>query len=64
MLEKAGGWTPEWQEELEAEASRHIEEAVDWAESLSEPTFQEMLERMYGEPTQPLIEQMGAGDDE
>ena len=48
LLEKAGGWTAEWQAELEAKAGQLIEDAVDWAESVPEPTLEEMLGRMFG----------------
>ena len=54
LLEKAGAWSNEWQTELEQGAAQAIEEAVDWAESVSPPTFEEMLGRMYAEQTQPL----------
>ncbi|HJQ78032.1 MAG TPA: pyruvate dehydrogenase (acetyl-transferring) E1 component subunit alpha [Acidimicrobiia bacterium] len=59
LLEKQGAWDPEWQAELEAEASATIETAVDWAESVPAPTFAEMLDRVYAEPTQGLREQLG-----
>lgn len=60
LLEHQGEWTPEWQEELERSAAERIEEAVEWAESVPEPTFSEMLHRMYAKPTAPLLEQLGA----
>lgn len=47
LLEKAGGWTEEWQAELEEEASQRIEEAVEAAESVPAPTLDEMLGRMF-----------------
>jgi pyruvate dehydrogenase E1 component alpha subunit len=59
LLERAGGWTPGWQAELESKASELIEEAVAEAESLPQPTAAEMLSRMYDEPTTPLRAQMG-----
>lgn len=59
LLEKAGAWTPEWQKELEDEASRKIELAVEVAESLPEPTLEQMFSRMYEEPTKPLRDQLG-----
>lgn len=46
VLEKAGVWSQEWQEEVEAGASERIEEAVAWAEGLPSPTLEEMLGRM------------------
>ena len=54
LLEKARGWTPEWQEELEQGASAVIEEAVAKAEAYPQPTMDEMFARMYSEPTGPL----------
>jgi pyruvate dehydrogenase E1 component alpha subunit len=59
LLERAGGWTGEWQEELETRASEVIETAVAEAESLPEPTVDEMFGRMFEKPTAPLREQMG-----
>lgn len=59
LLERAGGWTPEWQTELETRASEVIEKAVETAEALSRPTGDEMLRRMYEEPTGPLRAQIG-----
>ncbi len=56
LLEKAGGWTEEWQAELETSASKTIEEAVRWAEKVSAPTFEQMLGRVFADsnelPTQ------------
>ncbi len=61
LLERQGEWTQEWEEELEARSSEAIERAVEWAESIPEPTFAEMLERMYEEPTAPLQVQLETG---
>lgn len=61
LLAKQGAWDPEWQAELEAEASATIETAVDWAESVPPPTFAEMLNRVYAEPTAALQEQLKEG---
>lgn len=58
LLERAGGWTPEWQEELDVTASQRIEDAVAEAEALPQPTVAEMFGRMYEVPTGPLREQM------
>jgi len=58
LLESQGAWTEDWQSELETEATQTIERAVDWAESIPEPTFEEMLSRMYAQPTAPLREQL------
>jgi pyruvate dehydrogenase E1 component alpha subunit len=58
LLERAGGWTPEWQAELEAKSSEIIEQAVADAEALPQPTAAEMLSRMYAEPTSPLSQQL------
>jgi 2-oxoisovalerate dehydrogenase E1 component alpha subunit len=54
LLERASGWTPEWQAQLEESASQRIEAAVAWAEALPAPTLDEMFQRMYSEPTSPL----------
>ncbi len=61
LLERQGAWSQEWQEDLERQASNVIESAVDWAESVPEPTFEEMLSRMYAEPTAPLRAQLDEG---
>jgi pyruvate dehydrogenase E1 component alpha subunit len=58
LLERAGGWSPEWQEELETRATTRIEEAVAEAESLPQPTLQEMFGRMFEAPTGPLQDQL------
>jgi pyruvate dehydrogenase E1 component alpha subunit len=62
LLERQGSWTEEWQAELETQASEAIEAAVEWAEAVPQPSFQEMLLRMYAEPTAPLREQLEEGD--
>jgi pyruvate dehydrogenase E1 component alpha subunit len=62
LLERQGSWTEEWQAELETRASEAIEAAVEWAEAVPQPSFQEMLLRMYAEPTAPLREQLEEGD--
>jgi pyruvate dehydrogenase E1 component alpha subunit len=59
LLERAGGWSQEWQEEIEAAATRRVEGAVAEAEALPPPTAEEMFTRMYDEPTAPLRAQMG-----
>jgi 2-oxoisovalerate dehydrogenase E1 component alpha subunit len=59
LLERAGGWTPEWQAELETRASDVIEEAVAMAEALPQPTAEEMLLRMYEQPTSSIETQLG-----
>lgn len=64
LLEKAGGWSPEWQEQLEGEAAARIEAAVEWAEGLERPTAEDMLDRMYASPTPPLEEQRKMMGDE
>jgi pyruvate dehydrogenase E1 component alpha subunit len=58
LLERQGAWTEDWEEDLERQASDTIERAVEWAEAIPEPSFPEMLERMYAEPTTPLLEQL------
>jgi len=59
LLERAGGWSPEWQAELETRASVAIEEAVAMAEALPPPTAEEMLVRMYEQPTTLIEAQLG-----
>jgi pyruvate dehydrogenase E1 component alpha subunit len=61
LLDRQGAWTESWQTDLETQASNRIERAVEWAESVPAPTFEEMLQRMYAEPTPPLLDQLGAG---
>ena len=61
LLERQGEWDQSWQDELETAATERIEKAVDWAEAVPEPTFEEMLRRMYAEPTAPLEEQLAEG---
>lgn len=58
LLDRAGGWTPEWQAELETRAAGVIEEAVATAEALPLPTAEEMLLRMYEQPTSPIESQL------
>ncbi len=59
LLERAGGWTPEWQADLENRASGVIEEAVAAAEALPQPTAEAMLLRMYEQPTTQIESQLG-----
>lgn len=61
LLEQQDAWSEDWQTELEAQAAASIDSAVDWAESVPEPTFAEMLNRMYADPTAPLREQLEEG---
>lgn len=63
LLEREESWSAEWHDELEATASETIEKAVEWAEAVPEPTFEEMLGRMYAQPTQGLQEQLREGGD-
>ncbi len=63
LLEGQGAWTAEWQDDLERQASHAVEAAVEWAESVPQPTFEEMLERMYEERTAPLDEQLAEGSE-
>jgi 2-oxoisovalerate dehydrogenase E1 component alpha subunit len=58
LLDRQGAWTEDWQTDLETQAANRIERAVEWAESVPPPTFEEMLKRMYAEPTAPLLEQL------
>ncbi len=62
LLEQQGEWSEDWQSELEEQAALNIERAVEWAEAIPEPTFEEMLNRMYAEPTAPLRKQLEEGD--
>ncbi len=64
LLEKAGGWTQAWQEELEAEAAEIIEEAVRWAEAVPAPTPAEMMARMFEEMPPSLRDQLTGIEDE
>ena len=57
LLEKAGGWSPEWQEELDSRASERLERAVDAAEALPMPSVEEMFGRMFDQKTGPLATQ-------
>jgi pyruvate dehydrogenase E1 component alpha subunit len=61
LLEHQGAWSADWQAGLEEQASQRIEKAVEWAESVPEPTFEEMVRRMYAEPTAPLLRQLESG---
>jgi pyruvate dehydrogenase E1 component alpha subunit len=61
LLERQGAWSEEWQDELESQASQKIETAVEWAEAVPQPTFEEMLNRMYAETTGPLEDQLEQG---
>jgi pyruvate dehydrogenase E1 component alpha subunit len=62
LLEKAGEWTREWQSEMEANASQAIEDAVEWAESVPEPTLDEMLGRMFEGEAQMMSEEFARDD--
>jgi pyruvate dehydrogenase E1 component alpha subunit len=62
LLEQQGAWTPDWHSEIETQASDVIERAVEWAEAIPQPTFDEMINRMYATPTAPLLEQMKSHD--
>lgn len=63
LLQQQGAWSEDWQADLERQASQRIESAVEWAESVPEPTFEQMLKRMYAQPTQPLLRQLREGGD-
>lgn len=58
LLAKAGGWTEEWQADLETRATQEIEEAVEWAENVPEPTFEQMVNRVFAERPQSLTQQL------
>ncbi len=63
LFEKAGEWSSAWESEIDESASAKIEQAVNEAESLPQPTREEMFERMYAEMTQPLRRQLGDNDE-
>lgn len=63
LLEKARGWTQEWQEDLEKAASAKIEEAVEWAEELAAPGLEDLFDRMFAVATPPLEEQRKMASD-
>ena len=64
LLDKAGGWTEEWQAELEKKAFQVIEEAVEWAENVPQPTFEQMVGRVFAErPPSPGQQPDGAADE-
>ncbi len=58
LLEKAGGWTEEWQSEVESVAVGEIEASVARAEAVPQPTREELFSRMFARPTPPLLEQL------
>jgi pyruvate dehydrogenase E1 component alpha subunit len=64
LLAKAGGWTEEWQADLETSASQEIEEAVEWAENVPEPTSEQMVGRVFAERPQSLTQQLSEAGDE
>lgn len=61
LLEQQGEWSEGWQSELEEQAALNVERAVEWAEAIPQPTFEEMVNRMYAEPTAPLRRQLADG---
>lgn len=61
LLEQQGEWSEAWQSESEEQAALNIDRAVEWAEAVPEPTFSEMLNRMYAEPTAQLRNQLDDG---
>lgn len=63
LLEKAGGWSPEWQAELESTAGERIEEAVATAEAVAEPTVGEMIGRVFAQPTDALLAQLAEAEE-
>ena len=62
LLQRQGSWSQEWHDDLEHKAAATIESAVEWAEAVPKPTFREMIERVYAEPTDPLLEQLKEGE--
>lgn len=63
LLEKARGWSAEWQEEIEESAARKIEDEVAWAEQLAPPEPTDLFDRMFATPTAPLLEQKKTVED-
>jgi 2-oxoisovalerate dehydrogenase E1 component alpha subunit len=63
LLDKAQGWSEEWEEELQESAAQRIEEAVEWAESLPPPAREDLFERMFQSPTASLQEQRKEASD-
>jgi 2-oxoisovalerate dehydrogenase E1 component alpha subunit len=59
-LERAGAWSPEWQEEIEAEETAAVEAAVEAAEALAPQAPDELFESMFAVPTRPLVDQRAA----
>lgn len=61
LFEKAGAWDEAWSQSLEEAANQSIEDAVAEAESLPNPTRDDMFKRMYADLTQPLLRQLDEG---
>ena len=47
FLSEREAWTPQWQEQIEAESSLEVERAVELAEKLPLPTAEELFESMF-----------------
>ncbi len=60
-LRSQGSWDDTYQAQLEQRCAQVVEEAVAAAESLSEPTRDEMLDRMFAKPTSALERQRRGG---
>jgi len=56
-MERYGLWTPEYEEEVQSEATNRIEEAVAKAESMSEVSPEEIFDYHFAELPPELIEQ-------
>ncbi len=57
-LGSRGIWTPEWQDELEKDAKRVIDEAIERAENLSDLPPEALFEHMFEEMPDNLLEQL------
>ncbi len=57
-LGERGRWTEEWESEIVAGASAQIERAVELAESLPDPTVDEMFDSMFADTPSHLVHQL------
>lgn len=62
LFNTAGTWSEDWQRDLERRATERIEAAVEKAESLPQPSREDMFNRMYAEITEPLQRQLAEDD--
>jgi pyruvate dehydrogenase E1 component alpha subunit len=62
FLSEREAWTPQWQEQIEAESTLEVERAVELAEKLPLPTTAEMFESMFETvPSHLLAQEAEAG---